>query len=290
MKYKELVVRIDSAYYDELIAFLLTLDFEGFIEGDDALYAYIQSDKFSDPLIIHIRERLRYFPVNENTDSPMIDFCDVAYKNWQEDWQRSLSPIHICTNIVVHQTWYNPEKVEGVTYIAIDPKMSFGTGHHETTQMMVELLQEFHKPGMTILDAGTGSGILAIIAAKLGAKSVVGIDNDPDAVTDANVNIALNGVDNKVQILSGNVDIIQEIKSQTFDMVLANIERKVIMNFFDTLSGCVNKRGLLVLSGLLADDLPAIEKISSMNKMSILKTLKRTSNTSDEWVAVVLEK
>lgn len=287
MVYKELVVYVEQPCYDEVIADLLTLDFEGFIEGDDALYAYIPSDKFSDTLIPHIEDRLRDLRTKEGIT---IHLRDITPKNWHEEWQRSIKPIQIGNNIVIYPSWCKSEIPDGIIPIVIDPKMSFGTGHHETTQMMVELLLEYHRPGMNILDVGTGSGILAIIAAKIGSHAVVGIDNDPDAVNDARDNIALNNVDTKVRLFSANPDEIREVTSNTFDMVLANIERRVIMNYFELFMACLHKGGILLLSGLLAEDLAGIDNISRKNNVPILKTINRSSGTSDEWLAVAIKK
>lgn len=290
MIYKELVVYIDMGSYDEVIADLLTLDFESFIEGDDALYAYIPSDKFSGTMIPHIQKRLRDLEKRAETNSPVIHLRDILPKNWHEEWQRSITPVQIGKNIIIHPSWSKPEIPDGTTSIVIDPKMSFGTGHHETTQMMVELLLEFHRPGMKILDVGTGSGILAIISAKIGSHAVVGIDNDPDAVADAQENITLNGVETKVRLFPGNLDALHDVKSQRFDMLLANIERRVIIQYFELFTGCLQKEGLLLLSGLLADDLPAIKNISRDNNLSIMKQIKRSSSTSDKWLAIALKK
>ncbi len=290
MIYKELILYIDDPLREDFIAELLMLNFESFSENDDALFAYIPANRWSVSLLNDINSRLRHRQQTGRLKTYRYEVNDIYPQNWQEQWERTITPIHIGKRVIIHPSWQSANTTRDSVNVIIDPKMSFGTGHHETTQMMIELIEEYCTPEMEVLDVGTGTGILSIIAAKLGASCVIGIDNDPDSIADAQENCELNKIHGIIRLYLGNPEDIHEISNETFSMVLANIERKVILGKFDFLTNRLRNDGFLLLSGLLQEDYSRIETAWKMNNLSHLKTLKRTSQTSDTWLTVALQK
>ncbi len=290
MVYKELILNIDESFREDFIAELLMLNFESFTESNDALHAYIPANRWSASLLDDIRRRLKNHQQTGKINSFTCDVNDVYPQNWQEQWERTVVPVHVGKHVIIHPSWQSIDKTNDTIDVIIDPKMSFGTGHHETTQMMIELLEEYCMPGMDILDVGTGSGVLSIVAAKLGASYVAGIDNDPDSIADAQENCERNKMHNIVRLYPGKPDEIIEVSKQTFNMILANIEKKVILAIFDFLTNRLRENGVLLLSGLLQEDYPHIEKAWKNKKLSLLKRIERTSQTSDTWTAIALQK
>lgn len=290
MVYKELILYIDESFREDFIAELLMLNFESFTDSDDALHAYMPANRWTESLLEDIRNRLKIHLQTGKINSFTCEVHDVYPQNWQEQWERTITPVHIGNHVVIHPSWQTVDTSNDAIDVIIDPKMSFGTGHHETTQMMIELLEEFCFPGMEVLDVGTGSGVLSIIAAKLGGSYVAGVDNDPDSIADARENCKRNNIHEIIRLHLGNPEEIVDLTERTFHMVLANIERKTILDLFDFLADRLEENGILLLSGLLIDDYPHIEKAWKNKKLSLLNTIKRTSQTSDTWVAIALQK
>lgn len=266
------------------------LNFESFSDDEEGLHAYMPANRWNDSLLTDIRQRLTSHRDAGTIPSFTLSVRDVMPQNWQEQWERTITPVYAGKNVVIHPSWLPVEKTNDTIDIIIDPKMSFGTGHHETTQMMVELIEEYSKPGMNVLDVGTGSGVLAIVAAKMKAAYVVGIDNDPDAVIDARENCSLNKVDGTVNVFTGNLNEVDEIAGRSFDIIFANIERKTILNLLNPLIDLLNKDGILLLSGLLEEDYAYVEEECAKKKLNIFNTLRKTSQTSDTWLAIALKK
>jgi len=287
MIYKEVIIYIGESARENIVGDLLMLNFESFTDTDEALHAFMPANRWDDSMHGELEKTLKTYRDKGIIQNYKIEVQDIHPQNWQEQWERTIQPIYVGRNIVIHPSWQSIDLSNETIDVIIDPRMSFGTGHHETTQMMIELLEQYIVPGDTILDVGTGSGILAIIAAKMGAASVTGIDNDPDAVNDAIENCRINKLKNVVSIYHGELT---DSITDSFDLVIANIERKTILDLFAQLTTHLKPSGKLLLSGLLDEDYPHIEQASSRSNLSILKTVKRQSQTSDTWIAVALQK
>ncbi len=290
MIYKELIIYVDESVRESLIGDLLMLNFESFTDSDQALHAFMPSNRWDDSLYKKIGKKLESYQTQGLIQSYKLEVQGVHPQNWQEQWERTIEPIYIGKNIIIHPSWQTIDASDDTIDVIIDPKMSFGTGHHETTQMMIELLRDYMGPGKSVLDVGTGSGILAIVAAKMGAGPVVGIDTDQDAINDALENFRINGLQNIIRMYTGELAAISDIASISFDLVIANIERKTILEMFDLITMHVSKTGMLLLSGLLEEDYQYIEQAGIRKKLSIEKTIKRQSKTADTWIAIALQK
>ncbi|MBQ8151078.1 MAG: 50S ribosomal protein L11 methyltransferase [Clostridia bacterium] len=179
-----------------------------------------------------------------------LDMQNVADEDWSENWKKYYKPFRIGSHLVVKPTWEEYTPVEGDLVIELDPGMAFGTGTHETTNMCMQLLEKHLSSGLRVMDVGTGSGILAIAAARLGAKDILAIDIDPDAVKVAKENVALNGVEKQVRVVVGDL-----CKSEAMpcELAVANIVADAICMLAGPLTRHLVKDGLLICSGIIRE-------------------------------------
>ncbi len=179
-----------------------------------------------------------------------MDRQSVADEDWAENWKKYYKPFRVGTRLVVKPTWERYDAKPDDLMIELDPGMAFGTGTHETTHMCMELLEKKLRPGMRVMDVGTGSGILAIAAAKLGAESVLAIDIDPDAVKVARENVILNGVESGVRVVEG--DLVQS-EAMPCELAVANIVADAICMLAGPLTRHLLPQGLLICSGIIKE-------------------------------------
>lgn len=200
-------------------------------------------------------------------------------EDWANNWKRYYKPFKVGNSIVIKPTWeeYNKENNEEII-IEMDPGMAFGCGTHETTSMCIEHIEKNIKNDDTVLDIGCGSGILSIVAAKLGAKKVTGIDLDKAAVKVSQENVKLNGLDNKISIYHG--DLISQ-ENEKVDVAVANIMADVILILLDDIEKVLKKGGIFIASGIIQDRYSEIEEKILEKGFSILEKTEMS-----EWVAV----
>ncbi len=207
--------------------------------------------------------------------------------DWANRWKSHFKPLKIGSGFIVCPTWETAVPADGEKVIRMDPGMAFGTGHHETTRLCLEWLDDpgvspdQNGPARSLLDVGTGSGILAMGAALQGFHPVVGVDNDPEALQVAGENIEINGLTERVQlILSDNVEV-----SGRFHIVMANIQALPLIRMSKTLVGCLEEWGLLVLSGILIEQGQQVQK--AYEELGLKLTVYREAG---EWCLLVFEK
>lgn len=235
---------VDQQTLELLIARLAEIGYDGFLEEEQILKAYINASLFDAPLVDHLKAELGF--------SHSISL--IREENWNAIWESSFEPVIIDNYVAIRADFH--KVVKNVEYeIIITPKMSFGTGHHATTFLVVNEMRHWDWRNKTVLDFGTGTGILAILAAKSGASSVLAMDNDPWSIENATENIARNKVGNIQLELSGEIP-----PHKSFDLIIANINRHILLEHAQTLCSSLNKGGTLLLSGVLKDDLEAIEE------------------------------
>jgi ribosomal protein L11 methyltransferase len=244
-KHTEIIVHVPGQQErDLLLAELTLLGFEGFEEDGEVLKAYIQSDDLDQQALDALAESHR-FTYSSNT---------IEARNWNAEWESSFSPVTVEDFVSIRAQFHQP--VGGVQYeIVITPKMSFGTGHHATTWLMMRAMKDIDLAGKHVLDLGTGTGVLAILAEKLGASEVIAIDNDEWSVHNALEN-ALNNHCERIQV---------ELKDRVpegsgFDVILANINKHILLNFCGEICEKLRPGGQLLLSGILPEDKPDIIK------------------------------
>lgn len=264
------VVTTEDYHQDLLINELAQIGFDTFEETDLGFKAYITTDKFNESIL---GERLTEFK-DLFTFSYEINL--IPAKNWNEVWESNFEAINIEGKIHIRAT-FHPAK-ENVDYeIVIDPKMAFGTGHHQTTAMMMAYMLESDFKDKTVLDMGCGTGILAILASKMGAKNVIAIDNDPVCYQSVLENSTLNEVKN-VQAFCGSKE---GIPNQKFDIILANINRNILLDQIEAYSKVLNIGGIIYFSGFHEE--PDLQMLKDAG--SHLNLIYQHHKNDKEWVA-----
>jgi len=183
---------------------------------------------------------------------PTPQVRELADEDWAHAWKRHYTPQQVGRRLVVVPSWLEYEPAPGDVVLRLDPGMAFGTGLHPTTRMCCQALEDLLQPGAQVLDVGTGSGILAIAAARLGARHVLAMDIAEESVKAARENVALNGVSDVVQVIRGSPDE-NPPQSEAWDLVLANILAHVIVELTPALAACLAPRGRLVAGGIIQD-------------------------------------
>lgn len=237
---------IEDRYQEFLIAELSELDFDAFEQSERSLVAYITASQWDDVK----REQIeRWLAANEQ--STAFTESVIREENWNRQWEETVGPIAVGP-FLVKPTWRDvPDEHRDLILLEIDPKMSFGTGYHETTRLMLRMLPPQIEAGMRVLDAGTGTGILAIASAKLGAAHVDGFDVDPWSQRNALENVYLNEVQDVVRIHEGSIDVVPRTP---YDVVLANINLNVIIGMLEAFADRLVPDGRLLTSGILTKD------------------------------------
>jgi len=182
----------------------------------------------------------------------------VEEEDWQNAWKEHFDPLRIGQHLVICPTWRTVETSESDILIHLDPGMAFGTGHHPTTRTCMEILERDTKPGDRILDVGCGSGILSVVAVKVGAASALGLEIDPVAARAGEENVRINGIGDKVQIVQGTLPS-PLAEARSFDIVAANISAKVVTNLAQHLIDSVAIRGKLIAGGIIE---PHVEDVT----------------------------
>lgn len=239
MDYYSFTFQIKESWQQELIiAALDDIGFEGYEERENAMDAYISTSSFSESAFIQA--------ITPYQEAYGFSFSKsiVENKNWNELWEKSFNPIVIGSEIAVRAS-FHPSFPEVKYDLVIDPKMSFGTGHHATTEMMMRLMLKENISQKRVLDFGSGTGILSILAAKLNANTILSIDHEEWAYRNAIENFQLNHVVTATALL-GDASC---FKHQEFDLILANINRSIIVNTMSQFAATLNKHGRLLISG-----------------------------------------
>ncbi len=278
--YKEFLVSAEPFIPEILSSVLWELDIQGINEevGCLKLFASEESSVTVDAINL-LLDRLKAEKMISNSKVEEY-LCEL--KNWNEEWEKSLPVIHIDDKIIIKPTFREYEAREGEIVIEIDPKMSFGTGDHQTTKLVLQLMQKYIKPGDKVLDAGSGTAVLSIAAAKLGATNVTAFDIDEWSCLNGKENIELNNVAGIVKLYQCEINLIEE---KYFNLILANIQKNILIAMAGEIEKRIKKNGVLILSGLLIPDEQEIIAVYSLLGFSRLET-----KGMDEWIAVVLRK
>jgi ribosomal protein L11 methyltransferase len=277
MPFIEVAIPTTDETADQLVALLSQLGFEGFWQDEGTLKGYIGADRWASALEDEVRATVRMIIRTSAVSPPQIVVTRLEDQNWNEEWEKTIRPIHVTEHIVIRPTWHTYDPGPGETVIVIDPKMSFGTGYHETTRLMVRLMERHVRPGMRVLDVGTGTGILAIAAAKLGAGAAVGTDIDEWSYENARENLALNGVNERVTIMRGGLP---DAALPEFALIVANIQRNVLLDLLPGMRDRLLPGGTLLLSGLLIGD-----REDMLGGLSALGFSVAEEVRENEWIA-----
>jgi ribosomal protein L11 methyltransferase len=276
--YIEVEIATDQELVDQLVGILSQLGFEGFWEDGSLLKCYISDQRWSPALNEEVQTTIHRMMRPSSTARPAIVVRTIEGKNWNEEWERTIKPIHVTDRIVIAPTWhtYIPQPDEIV--LTIDPKMSFGTGYHETTRLVLRLMEKHLNAGAALLDIGTGTGVLAIAAIKLGAHSAVGHDIDEWSSTNAGENVCLNHVEREVTIHQCEL---HALPPSRYTAIAANIQLNVIIPLLPDMKARLLPGGVMFLSGLLAVDREEILRRLTEYGFRIVEEL-----SENEWIAL----
>ncbi len=277
--YKEIKISFEPFNTDIISGYLWQLPIDGILEENDFIIVSVSKPNINKATCNKLLKKL----VQEKIiNSFSITSSTIKNKNWNDKWEKKIKVIKVTDRIVIKPTFRKYKSKKNETVITIDPKMSFGTGEHETTKLVIQLLEKHIKPNDNILDVGTGTGILAIVSVKLGAAYALGIDNDEWCFENGIENIYLNNVENNVEIRTAEIN---KVKKKNFDVVIANIQKNVLLEIASELYAKTKKDGLLVLSGLLYLDEKEIKKRYKELGFKFIEKIKM-----NEWIALVFKK
>lgn len=252
MNHIELRLTVAPDYVDILTAELAELGYESFVETDDGLSAYIAEPEFNEEAVTQLVAK--YAPQT----AIAYQFSSLEKRNWNAEWESAYEPIEVAGQVRVRASFH--EHNAGFRYdLVINPKMSFGTGHHETTASVLELMLGLDFRGKDTLDVGCGTGILAVLAAKLGARAVLAFDIEEWAVENARENAGLNDCP-QITVFQGTIADVEP--TYRCDVVLANINRNVLLGEIPIYTRLLNANGYLIVSGFYEADAPDIQQVA----------------------------
>ena len=276
-------VSIPDTHQDALVAQLSTAGFGGFVQEDDYIDCYVEKKKWTSGVQTRSREVLQRFAKEYPKLELRTETTDVEDRNWNAEWERSAGIVDATTKIVIKPSWKSLRRRDkGKIVLHIDPKMSFGTGHHETTRVCLRLMEYYVRRGDHVADFGTGTGVLAIAAAKLGASRVIAVDTDSWSFENASENVLRNKAGDRITVHKGSI---VALGKRPFDLVVANIDLPTITKFLGRLLTLTRKGGVLILSGLLMTDLVPVLRL--INRRSITPLLLADEG---EWIGFALQR
>ena len=281
MRYYEVNFTIEphlEAYADVLSVTLAEIGFESFVPTENGLTAYIQQELADTE---QLNKTIKDFPIQGV--SVNYEISEAEYKDWNTVWEEEgFHPIIIDDNIVIHDVKHHD--VPNLPYdITISPKLAFGTGSHQTTRMILRELLKLDLKGKKIIDAGTGTGILSIMCMKRGAAEVFAYDIDEWSVENTKDNLLLNAIHNEVRVELGDSSVLE--RTDNADLIIANINRNILLNDLDSFAQKLNVKGLLLISGFYVEDAPMLMEAANNQGLKFLK-----KECDENWCMLLLEK
>lgn len=255
-----------------LIAELGETAFESFVETDNGLSAYVQKDLWNEDILEDI------YILKSGEFKIEYTFEEIEQVNWNEEWEKNFEPIDVDNTCRVRAPFHEKKDVQ--YDIVIEPKMSFGTGHHETTFMMIQHLLETELEGKKTLDMGCGTAILAILAEMRGAQPIDAIDIDNWCYLNSIENAERNNCTH-ITVYEGDAALLE---GKTYDVIIANINRNILLADMQQYKDSLNAGGILLLSGFYEEDIPAIDASCTDKGMKFVKKLSRNNWVSLKYV------
>ncbi|MGW8315788.1 MAG: 50S ribosomal protein L11 methyltransferase [Bacteroidales bacterium] len=272
----EIPVRSLSREQREIVMSKMSMiGFDGFAEGEHFILAYIEDSRYSGSRVNDLTDELEVMGIRFK-----YHYHQIEDQNWNETWESKFQPILIDGKVLIRAPFHDSSQDIPCTLI-IEPKMSFGTGHHFTTRLMVREMLKYPLEGKQVLDMGCGTGVLAILASKSGASRVVGVDYDQWAYENALENVERNET-SSVEIRLGEVDVIGK---EEFDLILANITRNVLVKDMSVYEQHLSRNGTLIVSGFLAEDVQHVLNAGYQCGISHLNTVE-----DNNWICLTFKK
>ncbi|OBQ54579.1 50S ribosomal protein L11 methyltransferase [Tamlana sp. s12] len=252
-----------------LIAELGYAGFESFVETEQGTTAYIQKEEWH----ANILDDIQILQSDEFEIS--YEFNEIEQTNWNAEWEKNFNPIVVDDVCAVRAPFH--EKFDTEYDIVIEPKMSFGTGHHETTHMMIQHILKNDFSGKSVLDMGCGTGVLAILAEMKGAQPIDAVDYDNWCYLNSLENVERNNCEH-ITVIEGDASVLE---GKNYDVIIANINRNILLQDMKTYVSCLNDNGTLFLSGFYNDDIPVIQEACEALQLKFQEKLERNN-----WVAL----
>ena len=275
--YLEISITANDTQRELLMPTMIELGAQGFMETDSELVCYFDKTRWSPHQMENLQHDLTEL-LRITSSNARVKIQTIQEENWNAQWERTIQPMEIGQKLVVKPSWGTYQKTDRKIIIQIDPKMSFGTGYHETTRLMLRLLEKYVREGSSVLDVGTGTGILAIAAVKLGARNAVGTDNEHWAIENARENVKANAVTQKIRITSKPIN---QLTENYFDLITANITLNTIVELLPAMTERLKLGGILLLSGLLLLDEKSMVDHLEKNDYRLIDRMQE-----GQWVAV----
>ena len=280
MPYHEFTIRIPDLFRDMLIRMLAQNGCLGVIEDKDSLIAYFPATNDVDNILSKLAVQKAILEKVVREHELTFDYHLIPDQDWNESWKKGFTPLDVGEHFTILPPW--EDKRSGRIKLIIDPGMAFGTGHHETTRSCLVLMERYDgKTGKgRFLDLGTGTGLLAIAASKLGYEQVVAVDTDPLAIEASRKNLELNQVVN-IELREGSI-----IEAPgTFDCIVANIISSVLILLAHEIASCLRPSGVAIVSGILADQADEVIRAYAQTGLKFIESFP-----DDKWVSLVLRK
>jgi len=275
MQYIKVTISVPEEFADILIAELSEIQYDSFATDGNQLDAYVAKEYFNENELKFVAEK--YKDLFNSTYS----FSDMEEKNWNEEWEKNFEPVRVADQCLIRASFHEPDPKIPLEVI-INPKMSFGTGHHETTSMMVENQLALNHQDKKVMDAGSGTGILAIVAEKLGAKSVLAFDIEDWAYNNMLENVDLNNC-NGIEVKQGTIETVEP--GDEYDILLANINKNVLLQEMGLYAQKLKPKGKLLLSGFYN-----IDENDITNRAAEFNLIPEKSTYKNNWACLVLSK
>ncbi len=275
MFHTRLQVLCDSEFSEILQAEISEAGFDTFMEIENGFEAYAEQDNFNKEVLHEILQKYSAF-------TPLTFYQDkIEKRNWNEEWEKNYEPVIVDDSVIIRAAFHQPAK--NYPYdIIITPKMSFGTGHHQTTHLMVKTQLEMNHKNKMVMDAGCGTAVLSVMASRLGAKKVEAFDIDEWSVINGQENAEINQCGN-ISIRQGKIsDLTFE---DDFDIILANINKNILLQEMHQYAAYLKPGGLLLLSGFYEKDIPDLLQSATQYKLQQV-----TSHERESWVSLLLKK
>lgn len=255
-----------------LMAELINIGFDSFTEESDGILGYIPKDLFNEATLESL------WLLHHEDVAISYTFAEMPNINWNEEWEKNFSPINVEGKVLIRAEFHEPQNTD--YEVIIQPKMSFGTGHHATTYLMIQQMLDIDFNSKKVLDMGCGTSILGIFAKLKGAKDVLGIDIDEWSVENSKENAERNKIDLRIELGSA-----ENLGNENFDIILANINRNILISDIPTYVSVLEKGGKLLLSGLCFFDVEDILEVCTTQNLVLKNKIQR-----EEWVSLLLEK
>lgn len=275
MYHTRLQVLCDPGFSEILQAELAEVGFDTFMEIENGFEAYAEQQQYDKDAVAEIVARYQQLtPITYRYDQ-------IEKKNWNEEWEKNYEPVMVNDQVIIRAVFHQPEKQYPYDII-ITPKMSFGTGHHQTTHLMIKTQLEMDHTDKVVMDAGCGTAVLAVMASKLGAKKVEAFDIDEWSVPNGQENAGMNGCTN-INIRQGKIS--ELTFEDDFDIILANINKNILLEEMHQYAAYLKPKGFLLLSGFYETDIPDLSKEAARYGIKPVRSHER-----EKWVSLLLQK